>query len=68
MIGIKRSTGELSVLEKYKNDFNISGRDQATLIIYNLTMADGETFNCEVETERFKRWNDRIKVMIYGKE
>ena len=68
VIGIKTSSGKINVLEKYKNDVNISGHDQATLIIYNLTMADGTTFNCEVETGKFKRWNDRIEVMIYGKE
>ena len=68
LIGRKRSTGEVDVSAQYKSEVEISANDQATLIIYNLTIADGATFDCEVETKNLMRWKDRIKVVIYGKK
>ena len=64
-IGKKTAAGIVIIFQNFEEDFNISRSDPATLIVYNVTAADGVKFTCEVETD-IKVWQDIIAVVIYG--
>lgn len=67
-IGRKTSSGIVLIdpTENFREHFDISRSDPATLIIYNVTEADEELFSCKVETD-IKEWTDSIQVQIVGK-
>ena len=67
-IGKKKSSGTVSIeaTDNFREHFDISRSDPATLIIYNVTEADEAVFSCEVETDD-KTWADSIEVQIVGK-
>ena len=67
-IGRKTSSGIVSIdpTENFREHFDISRSDPATLIIYNATEADEAVFSCKVETD-IKEWTDSIQVQIVGK-
>jgi len=67
-IGKKRSSGVVSIdpTANFREHFDISRSDPATLIIYNVTEADEAVFSCKPETD-IKRWADAIEVQIVGK-
>ena len=64
-IGRKPAAGMITIFPNFKQNFNISPSDPATLIVYNVTAADGVKFTCDVETNT-KAWKDIIEVVIYG--
>ncbi len=67
-IGRKTSSGTVVIddVRNFREHFDISRSDPATLIIYNVTDADEAHFACKVET--FTRvWADKIQVKIVGK-
>lgn len=67
-IGRKTSSGTVVIddVGNFREHFDISRSDPATLIIYNVTEADEEVFACKVETSR-RVWADKIQVTIVGK-
>ena len=67
-IGKKTSSGIVSIDDKlnFREHFDISRSDPATLIIYNVTEVDEAVFLCDVETDQ-TRWKDNIKVQVVGK-
>ena len=48
------------------SNFNISRSEQATLIIYDISEADGAVFQCTVETPK-RAWRDEIQVSVVCK-
>ena len=64
-IGSKNSSGAVSLLPPFQGQFNISGNDCATLIIYNTTAADGEKITCSV-VAGVNIWEDVILVVLKG--
>ena len=67
-IGKKTSSGTVSIdpTANFREHFDISRSDPATLIIYNVTEADEVVFPCKVETN-IREWTDEIEVQIVGK-
>ena len=67
-IGKKTSSGIVSIdpTWNFREHFDISRGEPATLIIYNVTEADEAVFSCKVETN-IKEWTDQIQVQIVGK-
>ena len=66
-IGRKSSSGVVIILSSdFEEHFNVSRTEQATLIIYNASQADGTVFRCTVETARMA-WKDEIQVSVVCK-
>jgi len=66
-IGRKTSSGIIVIepTSNFREHFNISASDPATLIIYKVTEADEAVFKCNVEST-LKTWVDEIQVKIDG--
>ena len=64
-IGIKASSGDITLFLPFQGQFNISLNDPATLIIYNTSAAEGEEITCNVITN-VNSWEDAILVVIKG--
>lgn len=66
-IARKLSSGVVIILSSnFQEHFNISRTEQATLIIYNVSLADGAVFRCTVETLSTE-WSDEIQVSVVCK-
>lgn len=66
-IARKLSSGVVIILlSNFQEHFNISRTEQATLIIYNVSQADGAVFRCIVETIS-RAWKDEIQVSVVCK-
>ena len=64
-IGIKASSGAVTLFSAFQGQFDISPNDRATLIIYNTIAADGEKITCRVVTDQ-NTWDDVILVVVKG--
>ena len=53
-------------VDNFPQRFNISADEPATLIILNVTEAEGGEYTCEVLTSASRIWQDKILVEVVG--